>query len=90
MNAVIVTVLLLLLSPADQEPEIVLKPRWGIALGLALVLWIATTAGLPWLMTKHVRHIYGNKSAGHSGTNIRWGEEANWRVSPNLRGVPHR
>ncbi len=64
VNAVIVTVLLLLLSPATIELELFEKPRWAMTLALALVFWVATTAGLPWLMTKHVRQIYGNKSAG--------------------------
>jgi hypothetical protein len=90
IHAVLATVLLLTLTPVGGQIVLADKPRWAWAFAFTILLAISTTAGLPFAMTKHVRHIYGNKSAGHSGVNIRWGENANWRVSPNLRGVPHR
>jgi hypothetical protein len=90
VHAVIVTVLLLLMTPVQSEVAIRENPRWGLLLSGAILFWIVTTAILPWGMMKHVRTIYGDKSAGHSGVNIRFGEDANWRVSPNLKGTPHR
>jgi hypothetical protein len=90
LHAVVATVLLLVVTPLGDKVMSLAKPRWGLAFAASILLTVMTVAFLPYGMMLHVRHLYGDKPAGHAGKNIRWGEEANWRVSPNLKGIPHR
>lgn len=90
VNAVIVTVLLLFVSPSSDLLVMEGKFRGDAWIAGAILFTAIVAGGLPWLLHKHVREVYGDKSAGHAGPNIRFGENANWRINPNLIGVPHR
>lgn len=52
-------------------------------MGVGLIL--ATVA-----FTGVVRMVYGDQFAGHAGNQRRFGQEADWRLRPVLRDVPHR
>jgi len=54
--------------------------RWG------LVAVLVATLGMTWT----VRAVYGDAGAGHSGKNLRFGEEANWRRAPIMKGASHK
>jgi len=95
VNAVIVTVLLLIVSRPNDASAIREKPRWW-----AWILGSIVAAGLlagfvPYGERMHIERAYTDangeyKPAGHANQDIRFGEKANWRTKPNLRGVPHR
>jgi len=89
--AVALTVLVLLEPPGDR-PAV---PREAAAdparLARRAAVWLVAAAILaPLAETAVVRAVYGAAAAGHSGTNLRFGPDANWRTRPVLRGAVHR
>jgi hypothetical protein len=89
VNAVMVTVLLLALGTTLEIPMLE-RPRWAVLLVASWVIGGLIAGFLPIGLTRHTRTMYADKHAGHSKLNLRFGDEANWRNEPNLRGTPHR
>jgi hypothetical protein len=90
VNAVIVTVMILLL-PRDEQYE---KDSPGVSFrglvwGSALFALLAAAVASP-LETFAVRRIYGDAHAGFAGQNYRFGDNADWKVRPILKGDAHR
>lgn len=89
--AVAVT-LLTLLVPASPTAETGHAPRggWEGFLRRAAVWLLVAAVAAPPVGTAVVRAVYGGAGAGHSGVNLRFGPEANWRTRPVLKGERHR
>lgn len=92
VNAVIATFLIACCPREQERGAIPLSPagecgplfrRSLVAMGVGLIL--ATVA-----FTGVVRMVYGDQFAGHAGNQRRFGQEADWRLRPVLRDVPHR
>jgi hypothetical protein len=90
LNALVCTVLLLVFARGSVRVELSPEPdyaRWArkalVFLGVALV---TTTV----VYTTGVRSIYGNQWTGWGGHNLRFGDNADWRVKPLLKSKPHR
>ena len=90
--AVAVTLLALVVPAAsiartdDRSPDAAIR---SLVRRAALWLLVAVLVA-PVLETAIVRAVYGNSGAGHSGTNLRFGPDANWRTRPVLKGTTHR
>ncbi len=90
VHAVLASALVLLVPRAGAAPRgapgtpVPSRLAWAAA-GLVLAIALAIPAET-WV----VRSIYGDQPAGHSGKNLRFGPEANWRVAPILKGELHR
>lgn len=90
--AAVALTLVALLVPSSPEPP----PAGASAPALErflrrAALWLAITALLaPLLEAAIVRGVYGSAHAGHSGANLRFGPDANWRTRPVLKGTTHR
>lgn len=90
VNAVLATMLLLVLPVAKDEIKLKPSPRWHTLLWSSVVVGLLIAGGLPFALTYSVRSIYGDQHAGHAGREFRFGDDANWRVKPLLRGELHR
>lgn len=94
LNAALATVLLLWTATTRETVRILENPRFGLWIPASLVVAGLLAYFVPIGQTRHVRHIYGDAFAGHSGRAgqpvLRFGPEAAWRIDPNLRGSPHR
>ena len=55
-----------------------------------LVIYGIFLVGAMTLYTAGIRAIYGDKFAGWGGNNVRFGENADWRVKPILKSGKHR
>ncbi len=90
VNAILASVMVLLWPVRlAVEPPTRGRDSWGpefgwAAAGLAAALLVAGA-----LMPAAVRGVYGDAHAGHSGANYRFGEKANWRVTPLEKGKRH-
>ena len=74
------------LAVAGPVPATSAAPLVRQAAGWLLVAALAA----PLVETAAVRGVYGNAGAGHSGKNLRFGPDANWRTRPVLKGTLHR
>ena len=90
VNAVLATMLLLIVPRTKEDFTIKPAPRWHTLLWSSVAIGLLIAAGLPFLLTHSVRSIYGDAPAGHANREIRFGDDANWRVKPLLRGELHR
>jgi hypothetical protein len=88
-NALVCTPLLLWCArptetaPAPRQADFGLYTRKALA--LTALLLFATTI----LYTTGIRAIYGDKSTGWGGNNLRFGPNADWRLKPLLKSKPH-
>ena len=90
VNALICTVLILgFARQQDETPEIreanfgLLTRKSVIWLGIFLVASMA-------FYTTGIRALYGDQFVGWGGNNVRFGENADWRVKPILKSGRHR
>ena len=90
VNALICTVLILgFARQQDETPEIreanfgLLTRKSVIWLGIFLVASMA-------FYTTGIRALYGDQFVGWGGNNVRFGENADWRVKPILKSGKHR
>jgi hypothetical protein len=92
LSAVALTVLVLLAPPGDRrEAPLGADGRDAAGLARRAAVWLVAAAILaPVAETAVVRAVYGAAAAGHAGTNLRFGPDANWRTRPVLRGAVHR
>ncbi len=90
LNAIVATVLILLLPRDTQEIPLREETRFGRRIVVSLVVCLLLAAAVPYVEYLAVRAVYGDAHAGHSGLNYRLGPKANWQVSPLLRNVQHR
>ena len=91
LAAVALTVLVLLVPPGDRREVRRGDDHDPAGLARRAAVWLVAAALLaPALETAVVRAVYGAAPAGHAGTNLRFGPDANWRTRPVLRGAVHR
>ena len=96
INAVLVTVLLLTCSRPTDDLVLRERPRWMLWIAGSLLVGGLIAGFAPYGETLHIRHVYTNADGKYvpayirDHQDIRFGEDANWRVKPNLRGTPHR
>lgn len=91
LNALLVTALILAFAHDDDTTDTPgdddeFKPLAIKAALIGLVVFLA----VPLLETLSIRQVYGDTHAGHANKDIRFGDEANWRVKPLLKGEQHR
>ena len=92
----VVTVLLLTCSRPTDELVLRERPRWMAWIAGSVVVGGLVAAFVPYGETMHIRHVYTDAEGNYRPAyvrphqDIRFGEDANWRVKPNLRGTPHR
>ena len=88
-NALICTVLILGWARQPDEVPAPREANYGLftrkALALTAVLLFSTTV----LYTTGFRVIYGDKTTGWGGANLRLGPNADWRIKPILKSKPH-
>ena len=93
MNAIICTLMIFLLPKSERrrsdEPNRYSVFRSSL-IGWACVALVSVFLLLPAVETTVVRWIYGDAHAGHAGTDVRFGENATYKVKPLLKGVRHR
>lgn len=88
-HAVVVTILILLL-PRTSPVTLFSDSSFRRPVRYAAVALVVCILAAPPLMTMGVRHFYGDAHSGHSGQNFRFGDKANWKTAPLLRGTLHR
>ena len=90
INAVIVTMLILAWRQTTCEvtalPAVDFRRRIRRAALAGVLVCVATTAFETWT----VRQVYGDRSVGMRGPDLRFGPKANARVKPLLKGTAHR
>jgi hypothetical protein len=89
VNALICTVLILGYARQQDETPEIREADFGLftrkSVALLGVLLVATMA----FYTTGIRAIYGNQWAGWGGNNLRFGDNADWRVKPLLKSKRH-
>lgn len=93
IHAAVATVLLFAFAPRSDDVLMHEKSRYAIWIALSIAVGAALAYVVPLGQTMHIRHIYGDTFAGHSGVgkpHLRFGKDADWRARPNLRNVKHR
>lgn len=90
VNATVATVLLFAYAPRTDSVPMHETPRYALCIALSIVVGAALAYVVPLGQTFHIRHIYGDTFAGHAGHILRFGDQAEWRIRPNLRNVEHR
>jgi hypothetical protein len=89
-NALICTVLILACArPAEEIPE-VREPDYARFSRTALWLLGASLVVTTTLYTAGIRGLYGSQPTGWGGGNLRFGDNADWRVKPIVKSKPHR
>ena len=89
VNAVIATLLVLIL-PRSEEAEAQAGADLRPALWGSLAFLVLAAAAAPALETAAVRELFGDTHAGHAGQNFRFGDDADWKARPILKGTSHR
>jgi hypothetical protein len=89
-NAFVATVLILCFIPArDRAPALVMPDYERLTRKSVLCLGISLAVAMV-LFTAGIRALYGDKFVGWGGNNVRFGENADWRVKPILKSARHR
>lgn len=90
VNAILVSLLVLVVPRTIDEVPLREGASWGRSLGGALVLTLLMLAAVPSLEYWSLRRVYASAPSGQRGLDFRFGPNANWKREPLLRGVPHR
>ncbi|MEW6238650.1 MAG: hypothetical protein AB1656_24970 [Candidatus Omnitrophota bacterium] len=90
LNALLATILALTIPPKEPILPQAIEVKWKRMTIAAVLIGLFVFALAPLLQTRSVRSIYGDAPAGHAGQNLRFGENADWKVAPLLKGVEHR
>jgi hypothetical protein len=89
LNAILATVLILLLPRASVQVPAVGLVDYGSRLYRSLCLGICAlllaTFGMTWI----VRGLYGDQFSGHAGEQFRFGDEATWKTKPTEKSQKH-
>ncbi len=89
--AVAITLLALLVPAVTAAgPAHDAGPAIGVLVRRAAAWFLVAAIAAPLVETAIVRGVYGDAGAGHSGINLRFGPDANWRTRPVLKGTTHR
>ncbi|MSU57910.1 MAG: hypothetical protein EXS35_06965 [Pedosphaera sp.] len=90
VNALICTVLILVCARQQDETPEILAANYGV-LTRKSVVWLGVfLIGAMTFYTTGIRALYGDKWIGWGGNNVRFGEQADWRVKPILKSGKHR
>lgn len=90
MNAVLCTLLVLLLPREETETPSQTHSVFQPLAAKAFAALVVVSLLVPCLEYFTLRAVYGDTFAGHAGQNHRFGDEANHKVRPLLKGVDHR
>jgi hypothetical protein len=88
-NALLCTVLLLACARQPDEAPAFREADFGLFTRKAAVLTAVLLVATATLYTTGIRSLYGNRSTGWGGNNLRFGPNADWRVKPLLKTEPH-
>jgi hypothetical protein len=88
-NALLCTVLLLGCARQPDEAPAFREADFGLFTRKAAVLTAVLLVATATLYTTGIRSLYGNRSTGWGGNNLRFGPNADWRVKPLLKTEPH-
>ena len=88
--AVAITLLALLVPAVTAAgPAHDAGPAIGVLVRRAAAWFLVAAIAAPLVETAIVRGVYGDAGAGHSGINLRFGPDADWRVKPLLKSKQH-
>ncbi|MCC6155806.1 MAG: hypothetical protein IT367_18710, partial [Candidatus Hydrogenedentes bacterium] len=94
INGLICTVLILTLPQDNDECAVIPTERFAPLVWRVLGAGAVATLACILAQFGTIRLLYGDHFAGHAGRNgkgqKRFGEEAEWRVQPNLRKGEHQ
>jgi hypothetical protein len=88
-NALVCTVLLLVYARQPDEAPAFKETDFGLLTRKAAVLTAVLLVAIATLYTTGIRSLYGNRSTGWGGNNLRFGPDADWRVKPLLKTKHH-
>jgi hypothetical protein len=90
VNALVCTVLILGYARNQDETPELRETDYGVLTRNAVV-WVGVLLiGAMTLYTIGIRALYGDRFVGWGGNNVRFGENADWRVKPILKSGKHR
>jgi hypothetical protein len=93
VNAVLASMLALLVPRSASHIPEVTDSRFGGLIGSALLAAVLCAAVIPPLECLCVRSVYGDapvRSSSAEGPETRFGPHATWHRKPLLKGIPHR
>ncbi|NOS68971.1 MAG: hypothetical protein HOP33_03490 [Verrucomicrobia bacterium] len=89
VNALICTVLILGFARQQDETPAIQETSYGLLIRKSAMLIGVLLVTTMTLYTIGIRSIYGDKWAGWGGNNLRFGDNADWRVKPLLKSKRH-
>ena len=89
VNALICTVLILGFARQQDETPTIREANFGLLIRKSAMLIGILLVATMTLYTIGIRSIYGDKWAGWGGNNLRFGDNADWRVKPLLKSKRH-
>jgi len=88
-NALICTVLILGFARQQDEPPMIREADFAPLIRKSAVWLCLSLVATVTLYTTGVRALYGNQWTGWGGNNLRFGENADWRLKPLLKSKKH-
>ena len=90
VNAVLVTVLLLVAPPLTRASTVRENVNWKRLTGFVVCGFVIAALVTPSLQWWSMRRVYGNAHSGKRGMDFRFGPNANWKRAPLIKGELHR
>ena len=90
VDALICTVLILGFARQQDETPEIRAADYGALIRKSTVWVVVFLVGAMAFYTSGIRALYGDKFVGWGGNNVRFGENADWRVKPILKSGKHR
>ena len=94
VNGLIATAMILTVPRDEDECAVDAPERIAPYVGRVVSVGVAATLVCIFAQFATVRLLYGDRFAGHAGRGgkgqMRFGEDAEWRVQPNLRRGEHQ
>ncbi len=88
-NALICTVLLLGFGRQPDQTPVIREADFGVLVRKSAGWLVALLVATMTCYTAGIRALYGNQWTGWGGNNLRFGENADWRVKPLLKSKKH-
>ncbi len=89
VNALLCTVLILILTPQKDDVPAIHQTDYGLFVRRTILLVGVLLVGTMAVYTSGIRTIYGDQWTGWGGNNLRFGPNADWRVKPVLKSKQH-
>ena len=90
VNALICTVLILGFARQQDETAEIREADFGLFIRKSVALVCISLLATMTFYTAGIRALYGSKWIGWGGNNVRFGDNADWRVKPILKSGKHR